>query len=110
MEKSTLPNSTASLVLGILSIPTCLCYGVLGLPLGIIAIILGRKAKNIHNADPDLYKGVGNASAGVITGVVGLIFNLLYLSFIIWLVTSIGMDALGDEQLMQERIREIFGQ
>ena len=44
MEKQKLPNATTSLVLGILSIVTCICYGVIGLPLGIIAFILGNKA------------------------------------------------------------------
>ena len=44
MERQNLPNATTSLVLGILSIVTCLCYGVIGLPLGIIAVVLGNKA------------------------------------------------------------------
>ncbi|MFD2567891.1 CCC motif membrane protein [Pseudotenacibaculum haliotis] len=104
MERSTLPNSTASLVLGILSIVTCICYGIIGLPLGIIAVILGAKAKKIFNENPDAYKSVGNASAGVVTGIIGIILNLIYLGFIVWLISSIGWDALQDPELMQERL------
>ena len=37
MEKQKLPNATAVLVLGIASILTCCCYGIIGLILGIVA-------------------------------------------------------------------------
>jgi len=108
MERSKLPNSTASLVLGILSIVTCLCYGIIGLPMGIIAIVLGKKSINLYNKDPEVYDGVGNAKAGLVTGVIGTILNLIYLGFIIWIVNKIGMDALGDPELMQERLQDLF--
>lgn len=107
MERSTLPNSTAALVLGILSIVTCICYGIIGLPLGIIAVILGSKAKKIYNENPDVYSGAGNASAGVITGVIGIILNLIYLGFIIWLISAVGWDALQDPELMQDRLLDL---
>ena len=45
MERRNLPNGTAVLVLGILSIITCCCYGFIGLILGImqakVSIIMG---------------------------------------------------------------------
>ena len=34
------PNSAAVLVLGILSIVLCFCYGLIGMTLGIIALVL----------------------------------------------------------------------
>jgi hypothetical protein len=40
MEKQSLPNAKVSLVLGIFSIVTCICYGIIGLPLGIAAFFL----------------------------------------------------------------------
>ncbi len=100
MEKSTLPNSTASLVLGILSIPTCLCYGVLGLILGIIAIVLGKNAQKKYNENPDSYTGEGNAKAGIITGIIGIVLNLVYLGFIIWIFSTLGQDGL--QEILQE--------
>ena len=46
MEKRNLPNGTAVLVLGILSIVTCCCYGFIGLTFGIIAVVLANKDLN----------------------------------------------------------------
>ncbi|WP_373940784.1 CCC motif membrane protein [Polaribacter sejongensis] len=67
MEKQNLPNATTSLVLGILSLVTCICYGIIGLPLGIIALVLGNKAIKEYNLNPENYNSVGNATAGKIT-------------------------------------------
>tara|TARA_R110002073_G_scaffold8207_1_gene45565 strand:+ start:16992 stop:17306 length:315 start_codon:yes stop_codon:yes gene_type:complete len=99
MERTTLPNSTTSLVLGILSIPTCICYGVIGLILGIIAIILGRKADKLDKNEPGLYTGAGNAKAGVVTGIIGVVLSLAYISFVVWLLTTYGWDGLQEKLL-----------
>ena len=104
MNRSTLPNSTASLVLGILSIPSCICYGVLGLILGIIGIILGKNALKIYRENPEAYTSEGNAKAGIITSIIGIALNLIYLGMIIWLISTVGWDALQDPELMQERL------
>jgi len=109
MEKQNLPNSTVSLVLGIFSIVTCLCYGIIGLPLGIVAFILGNKALKVYSENPEEYKGSGNASAGKILGIVGIILNLIFLLLIVWLISKIGWDNLQNPELMQERINEAFG-
>ena len=66
MEQQKLPNSTLILVLGILSIPTCCCYGVLGLILGIIAIVLANKAAKVYAENPELYTGFQNVKTGKI--------------------------------------------
>lgn len=42
-NKKDLPNSTAVLVLGILSLVFCWCYGIVGLILGIIAVALSER-------------------------------------------------------------------
>jgi len=70
-----LPNATASLVLGILSIVMfwC-CYGVIGLILGIIGLILGNKAVALYKQSPDMYSEASfkNANAGRICSIIGL--------------------------------------
>jgi hypothetical protein len=110
MNKTTLPNSTAALVMGIISIPTCFCYGVLGLPLGIIAIILGSKAQNLDRKDPGLYKGAGNAQAGLITGIVGTVLNLIMLTFVIWIFMSLDWDQIENQEDARRAIEKLFGQ
>ncbi|MEX6625762.1 CCC motif membrane protein [Tenacibaculum salmonis] len=107
MEKQNLPNATVSLVLGICSIVTCCCYGVIGLPLGIAAYILGNKAVKLDNENPDEYEGVKNANTAKILGIIGIVLNILYLICIIYVFSLIGWDAIGNEELMMERLNEL---
>lgn len=110
MERQSLPNATISLVLGIFSILTCICYGVIGLPLGIAALVLGTKALNLNKENPEDYKGAGNANAGKILGIVGIILNLAFLLIIVWAISKIGWDNLQDPEAVQQRMNEILGQ
>ncbi len=103
MEQRSLPNATASLVLGILSIPTCFCYGLLGLILGIIAIVLGKKAKKVYAENPELYTGVGNAKAGYVTGVIGVILGAIYLAIIVFFIATVGWAAMQDPTFWQQQ-------
>ena len=109
MEKQKLPNATTSLVLGILSLVTCICYGIIGLPLGIIALILGNKAIKEFNENPDNYDSVGNASTGKITGIIGIVLNTIYILVIVWILYQIGWDALEDPTLMEQRVNDLLG-
>lgn len=107
MERHALPNSTAALILGILSIVTCCCYGIIGLPLGIVALVLGNKAMKIYYEQPENYKGEGNAKAGKVLGIVGIILNVIFIAYIIWIISLLGWDALQDPQLLQQRLQEL---
>ena len=80
-----LPNATASLVLGIISIVMCWCYGVIGLILGIIGLVLGSKAMTLYKQSPDVYSEASykNANAGRICSIIGLILGGLYVCLII---------------------------
>lgn len=80
-----LPNATAALVLGIISIPTCCCLGIVGLVCGIIAIVLGNKAMAIYKANPSAYNisSYNNANAGKICGIVGTVFSALYILYLV---------------------------
>ena len=105
--KEKLPNSTASLVLGIFSIVTCWCYGLPGIILGVVGFILGKKSVNLHNEDPDLYEGIGNAKAGKVISIIGLILSVIAAGFFIYIISMIGMEALQDPELLQERLQEL---
>ncbi|WCO03014.1 CCC motif membrane protein [Psychroserpens ponticola] len=105
-----LQNSTLILVLGILSIVTCCCYGIVGLILGIVTIVLAKKATKIYAENPDLYTGFKNVKTGKILAIIGLILSVLYLLFTLWAVMTFGWEALQDQELMQERMREMFDQ
>lgn len=109
MEKQNLPNATTSLVLGIFSIVTCICYGIIGLPLGIVAFVLGNKALKVFKENPEDYKSDGNANAGKVLGIIGIILNLAFLLLIVWAIYKIGWENMQDKEMMQQRMQELLG-
>jgi hypothetical protein len=76
-------KAIASMVLGILAIVTCVGYGILGVPCGIIAIVLAKKARLAVQAGTAPASSLGMATAGRVCGWIGLILSGLYLSFIL---------------------------
>ncbi|WP_159020010.1 CCC motif membrane protein [Algibacter sp. L3A6] len=110
MEQQKLPNATLILVFGILSILTCCCYGIIGLILGIVAIFLANKAKQVYLENPDSYSGFQNVKIGKVLAIIGVILSVMYLLFVIWLVATFGWDTLQDQELMQEKMQEMMGQ
>ncbi|HLV13692.1 MAG TPA: CCC motif membrane protein [Xanthomarina sp.] len=106
MEKQPLQNSTLILVLGILSIITCCCYGILGLPLGVVALVLANKATKIYAQDPELYTGYNNVKTGKILAIVGVILNIVFLAYIFWIISMIGWEVLQDPEMLKEKIEE----
>ncbi|MCL6265316.1 CCC motif membrane protein [Flagellimonas myxillae] len=107
MEKQKLPNSTLILVFGIVSIVTCCCYGVLGLIFGIIALVLANKATKLYMENPENYDGYSNVKTGKILAIIGIVLNVLYLGYTIFLFSTIGMEGI---QEMQREILEQYGQ
>lgn len=81
MEKQTLPNATAVLVLGICSIVFG-CFFV-GLILGIIGISLSGKGRKLYNSDPASYDGYASLNAGYIMSIIGTILGGLYVLYVI---------------------------
>ncbi len=110
MEQQKLPNSTLILVFGILSIVTCCCYGVIGLILGIVAIVLAKKATQIYTENPEEYSGFQNVKTGKILAIIGIVLSALYLLLMIWMITAFGWETIQDLEFMQERMREMMGQ
>ncbi len=99
-----LPNATAVLVLGIRSIPTCFCFGLVGLVCGIIALIMASKASAIYSNSPETYTkaSLGNLKAGKICAIVGTSLSALYFLYIIiyFAIAGTMMASLPWEQMM----------
>ena len=110
MEQQKLPNATLILVFGIISIVTCCCYGVVGLILGIIAIVLAAKATKVYNESPELYTGYGNVKAGRILAIIGVILNLLFAAYMIWIYIEFGPEMMDDPEALQQAIEEYFSE
>ena len=106
-EEKALPNATAVLVLGIISIVTCCCYGIIGLPCGIIAVVLANKDSKLYHSNPQRYTGYSNVNAGKILGIIGIVLNVIFIAYIIWIISFIGWEALQDPELLQDRINEL---
>jgi hypothetical protein len=86
-----LPNSTAVLVLGIVSIVLCCAYGIIGLANGIVALVLSNKGKKMYEENPDLYTlaSYNNLKAGRVCAIVGTCLSSLTILFFIAYFTII---------------------
>ncbi|RRJ90958.1 DUF4190 domain-containing protein [Paenimyroides tangerinum] len=89
--QQNLPNSTPVLVMGILSILTCCCYGV-GVVLSIIGLVLASKDLKLYNANPSQYKSASTLNTGKILCIIGLILSILFLCWIFYIYVIFGYD------------------
>ncbi|HTO35800.1 MAG TPA: CCC motif membrane protein [Flavobacterium sp.] len=109
MGNQKLPNATAVLVLGIFSILACCFYGI-GIILGAVALILAQKDMALYRQNPDDFSNYSTLNTGKILAIIGISISLLYLILIIWAISTFGLEALQDQELLQEKINEMFGQ
>lgn len=84
------PNKTngmqiASLVLGILGIPGCCCYGVVGLLCGIIGLILAIVG-NKQNKGSGI--GIGGLVCSIISVLLGILATIYYAMIVMGLMGS----------------------
>ena len=91
MKKKDLPNATAVLVLGILSLVFCWCYGFVGLVLGILAV--GPRRAYLEHPEEYTEASYKNLSAGRVCGIVGICVALAVVAFVILVI--LGVTALG---------------
>lgn len=108
MENQKLPNATAVLILGILSILGCCCYGLLGIICGIIALVLAKKDMALYKADPQLYTNYSNLNTGRILAIIGLSISVIYVVIAIILISTYGIEGL--QQMQMDTIRQYSGQ
>jgi hypothetical protein len=97
-NKKTLPNSTATLILGICS----LVFGCLfvGFILGIIGLAISGKSKSLYAQNPNDYTGHGALSAGRIMSIIGVILGAIGILYWLIVVVIIGAGTLPWLDLM----------
>lgn len=88
-NEAQLPNATATLVLGILSIVVCFICGI-------IALVISGKDLALYKANPGMYSqsSYNNIKAGRICAIIGLALQvvglIVYVAFIAFFVSRIG--------------------
>ncbi|WP_047545880.1 CCC motif membrane protein [Psychroserpens sp. Hel_I_66] len=100
-----LQNSTLILVLGILSIIGCCCYGILGIILGVVTLVLAKKATAIYMANPEMYTGFQNVKIGRILAIIGLVLSAIYLAINIYFYVVVGVE--GIEQMQKDLLEQL---
>ena len=105
MEKRNLPNATAVLVLGILSIITCCCGWGIGVVLGIIALVLANKDQKLYAENPELYLNYNNLTIGRIVSIIGLVLSAITLLINIYFYAIIGEE--GTKEMMENLIEKM---
>ncbi len=90
MEKRNLPNATAVLVLGIVSILSCCCYGIVGLIFGIVALFLAQKDMKLYKENPELYLNFSNLNVGRILAIIGVVLSAVYLIITVYMYLVVG--------------------
>lgn len=87
-----LPNATATLVLGIISLVGALCYGIVGVICGIIGLVLANKDRKLYQADPESYSSTSYSTlnAGRVCSIIGLILGGIVLLIIIFYIIFFG--------------------
>jgi hypothetical protein len=87
-----LPNATATLVLGILSIVVCFICGI-------IALVISNKDMALYRANPEQFSvaSYNNIKAGRICSIIGIILQLLglivyiiFFAFVVSMASSTG--------------------
>lgn len=98
----SLPNATPVLILGIVSIVMCCCYGS-GLLLGIIALILANKDMKRYFTNPGMFTAgsYSNLKAGRVCAIIAVSISAIYIIFMAVLIATFGWAALHDPQSMR---------
>lgn len=105
--QTALPNSTAVLVLGIVSIVGCFCYGVVGFICSIISMVLYSKDNKLYQQNPQSFTAASysNLKAGRVCAIIGLILSSMYVLIIIVLLVIFGAAFLSNPQEIINHMR-----
>ncbi|UUV21076.1 CCC motif membrane protein [Paenimyroides aestuarii] len=102
---SNLPNATAVLVLGILSIIGCCFYGI-GVVFGIIALVLASKDMKLYKSNPNAYTNYSTLNTGRILAIIGIVLFIVSIIILLAMGSIVGWDALFNEELAKQRMEE----
>ncbi len=106
ITQQNLPNATTVLVLGIISIVSCWCVGIVGLVLGIIALVMASKSAKLYAANPNLYtaSSYSNMKAGKVCAIIGVCLSSIYVAYIIvyFLILGAAFSALPWAEMMNQ--------
>jgi hypothetical protein len=95
-----LPNAVATLILGILSILGACCYGIPGIIMAIIALVISSNSNKLLKGNPEGYSDAGNHKAGRICAFIGLGISAIYFIIIIIYVVFLGVAFSDFNQFM----------
>lgn len=105
--KTQLPNSTTVLILGIVSLLGCCCYGLPGIITGVIALNLAKKDTALYNQDPSAYDGFSNIQTGKVLAIIGLVLSIITIISYIVIIGVFGFETLTNPELLQEKMTEM---
>ncbi|MDR1653113.1 MAG: DUF4190 domain-containing protein [Prevotellaceae bacterium] len=107
-QKMELPNSKAILILGIVSIPTCCCYGIVGIVCAIIALVMAKTANNLYQANPQDYlpSSYNNMNAGKICAIIGLALGAIFLIMYVVIIATYGWAILSDPEALRDILQQ----
>jgi len=106
---AALPNVTTALVLAILSVFLCCCYGVPGLITSIVALFLANNALKLNRQNPEEYRrsDVSNAGVARIIAIIGIVLSSLgTLYFIVYVILLIVNPEMANRN--NDVLRDIF--
>jgi len=89
------PNSTEVLVLGILTIVFCWCYGIVSVILGVVALVLSGEGEKKYRLNPHIYSlsSYKNLRAGRTCAIVGLCLAVMsvvaVILYFVWVGTML---------------------
>lgn len=91
-EKKSDALAVVSLVMGILSILLCCCYGI-GIVFGIAGIICGALAKKKGQSG-------GLSTAGLVCSIVGSVFSVIAIIYYAWAIAFVASDPTLMDQIL----------
>lgn len=100
-----LPNSSAVLTLGILSIVLCWCHGILGMIMSIVALVLANRDMALYHGEPEKYSqnSYNNVKTGRTVAIIGLVMAGVFLFMILISLFFLGLNfAVFPWEMMEE--------
>jgi ABC-type Fe3+ transport system permease subunit len=90
IKEEDIPHSKTVLILGIVSIPSCFCFGIVGVIIAFFTFYLHKKAILSYTSNSEKYRktSYNNLKTGKICATIGLILGLMYLLFVALLKIS----------------------